>query len=164
LFQKVGTKLFFYMALHLQIDGQTKRVNGVVNQYFRNNVNVDQRDWDEDLGLAKFCYNFTMHLVTKMSPFELVWGKGTKKFTGLTIPMGWRDHSKKIVEMVKGRKKLFAWTNKFLEHVKKWYEKHANKTQRHMEFEVGQHMLLNIQNFKMFNGLAPHFTTKCVKP
>jgi hypothetical protein len=91
----------------------------VLNQYVRNNVNANQRDWDEHLGLAKFCYNFKMHLVTKMSPFDLVWGKETKKPMGLTIPMGWRDHSKKIVEMIKGRKKLFAWTKKFLEHVKK---------------------------------------------
>jgi hypothetical protein len=33
-----------------------------------------------------------------------------------------------------------------------------------MEFEVGQHMWLNIRDFKMPNGLAPHFTSKYVKP
>ncbi len=76
------------MTFHLQTDGQTKRVNGVLNQYFKNYVNVDQRDLYEHLGLAKLCYNFTMHLVTKMSSIELVWGKETRKPIGLTIPMG----------------------------------------------------------------------------
>jgi hypothetical protein len=33
-----------------------------------------------------------------------------------------------------------------------------------MEFKVGQHMWLNIQDFKMSNELAPHFTSKYVKP
>jgi hypothetical protein len=28
-----------------------------------------------------------------------------------------------------------------------------------VEFEVGQHMWLNIQDFKMFDGMAPRFTT-----
>jgi hypothetical protein len=71
----VGTKLSFNMAFHLQTNGQTKKVNGVLNQYFKNYVNVDKREWDEHLGLTKFCYNFTMHLVIKISPFELMWEK-----------------------------------------------------------------------------------------
>jgi hypothetical protein len=32
-------------------------------------------------------------------------------------------------------------------------------TGRHVEFEIGQHVWLNIQNFKMPNGLA-HFLAK----
>jgi len=42
--------------------------------------------------------------------------------------------------------------------------KHANKTQKHIEFEVGQHMWLNIQDLKMLDGLAPRFITKYVRP
>jgi hypothetical protein len=47
-------KLSFGITFHPQIDGQTKRVNKVLNQYLRNYVNVYQRNWDEDLNLAKF--------------------------------------------------------------------------------------------------------------
>jgi hypothetical protein len=42
-------------------------------------------------------------MVTKMSPFEFVSSKNTKKPMDLTIPMGRRDHSKETIEMVKGR-------------------------------------------------------------
>jgi hypothetical protein len=31
-----------------------------------------------------------------------------------------------------------------LEQIQKCYEKHANKTQMHVEFDVGQHIWLNI--------------------
>ncbi len=51
LFQKVGTKLSFNVTFHPQMDGQTKRVDGVLNQYLRNYVNADQKDWGEHLGL-----------------------------------------------------------------------------------------------------------------
>ncbi len=33
-----------------------------------------------------------------------------------------------------------------------------------MEFEVGQHVWLNIQDFKMPKGLAPHFNPKYARP
>jgi uncharacterized C2H2 Zn-finger protein len=36
-----------------------------------------------------------------------------------------------------------------LEQAQKHYEKHVNKTWRHVEFEVGQHVWLNIWDFKM---------------
>jgi hypothetical protein len=62
--------------------------------------------------------------------------------------------------MVKGCETKYARAKKLLEHAQKGYEKHANKTQRHVEFEVGQHVWLNIQDFKMRNGLAPCFIAK----
>jgi hypothetical protein len=52
LFWKVGNKLFFSTIFHPQTDGQTKRVNGVLNQYFWKYVNVYERDWGKNLGLA----------------------------------------------------------------------------------------------------------------
>jgi hypothetical protein len=77
-------------------------------------MNVDQKVWGEHLGLAKFCYNFIMHLMTKMSLFELALGKEAKKPMDLAIPMGLKDHSKKTVKMVKGCEKLYAQANKLL--------------------------------------------------
>jgi hypothetical protein len=64
------------------------------------------------------------------------------------------------VEMVKGCEKKNIQAKELLEQVQKWYEKHANKTWRHVEFEVGQHVWLNIRDFKMPNGLAPCFIAK----
>jgi hypothetical protein len=32
------------MAFHSQIDGHTSRLNGVLNQYFKNYVGVDKKD------------------------------------------------------------------------------------------------------------------------
>jgi hypothetical protein len=75
LFWKVGTKLLFGTTFHPQTNGQIKRVNEVLNQYSRNYVGVNKKDWGEHLGLAKFYYNSTTHSTMKMSPFELMLGK-----------------------------------------------------------------------------------------
>jgi hypothetical protein len=87
LFRKVGMKLSFNTTFHPQFDGQTKGVDEVLNQYFKNYVNINQKDWDKHLGLMKFCYNSTTHLVTKMSPFELALGKEARKLMDLIVPM-----------------------------------------------------------------------------
>jgi hypothetical protein len=63
--------------------------------------------------------------------------------------------------MVQGCEELYARTKKlFVQQAQKRYEKHANKTQKHVEFEIEQHLWLNIQDFKMFDGLTLLFTTK----
>jgi hypothetical protein len=49
-----------------------------------------------------------MHLVIKMLPFELMLGKEVRKPMDLTIPMAQKDHSKTIMEMVKGCEKLYT--------------------------------------------------------
>ncbi len=81
----------------------------------------------------------------------------------LAIPIWQIYHSKEIVEMVKGCEEKYTQAKKLLEQTQKSYEKHTNKTQRHVEFEVGQHVWLNVQDFKMFNGLAPSFIVKHIR-
>ncbi len=44
LMKKAGTKLKFNMIFHLQIDGQIERVNGILNQYFKNYVVANHKD------------------------------------------------------------------------------------------------------------------------
>jgi hypothetical protein len=46
--------------------------------------------------------------------------------------------------MVKGCEKKYAQVKKLLDQAQKQCEKHANKILMHMEFEIGQHILLNI--------------------
>ncbi len=81
-------------------------------------MDVDHKDWGDCLGLEEFCYNSTMHMVMKMSMFEPTLGKEAKKPVDLAIPMGKRDHSKEVVEMVKGLEELYARTKKLLENPK----------------------------------------------
>ncbi len=97
-------KLSFGITFLPQTASQTKRVNRVLNQYLRNYVNVYQRNWGENLNLTKFCYNFTMHLVTKMSLFELALVKETRKPMNLAIPMGRKEPSKEAMGWSKGMK------------------------------------------------------------
>ena len=62
------------MALHSQMDGKTKHVNGVLKQYLTKFVGADQGDWSDYVGVAEFNCNVATHLATKGLSFMVVYG------------------------------------------------------------------------------------------
>lgn len=67
----LGTKLHMSTAFHPQSDGQTERVNKVLEDTIRHFVSPRQDDWDEYLDGAEFAINNAMHESTKNTPFFL---------------------------------------------------------------------------------------------
>lgn len=61
-------------AYHPQSDGQTERVNQVLEQYLRIYCNYQQDDWHHLLTLAEFTYNNAKHTSTTISPFYANYG------------------------------------------------------------------------------------------
>lgn len=61
-------------AYHPQSDGQTERVNQVLESYLRIYTNYDQSNWSDLLPVAEFAYNNSPHATTKVSPFFANYG------------------------------------------------------------------------------------------
>ncbi|MBW0466420.1 hypothetical protein O181_006135 [Austropuccinia psidii MF-1] len=62
-------------AYHPEADGQTERVNQILEQYLWRYVSYHQDDWDTFFPLAEFAYNNSDHSSTKKSPFFTVYGR-----------------------------------------------------------------------------------------
>ena len=61
-------------AYHPQTDGQTERVNQILEQYLRCYVDYNLNNWAQLLGTAEFAYSNQAHEGTKESPFFLEYG------------------------------------------------------------------------------------------
>jgi hypothetical protein len=61
-------------AYHPQTDGQTERVNAILEQYVRGYCNYQQDNWSELLTMAEFAYNNTVPSSTQLSPFFANYG------------------------------------------------------------------------------------------
>ena len=61
-------------AFHPQSDGQTERVNQVLEQYLRIFCDYQQDNWHDLLPLAEFAYNNAQHASTQVSPFYANYG------------------------------------------------------------------------------------------
>jgi hypothetical protein len=57
LHETLGTRLIRGSAYHPQTDGQTKRVNQILEDMLRAYVLNHNKKWDEYLPLAEFAYN-----------------------------------------------------------------------------------------------------------
>ena len=71
----LGIETKLSMAYHPQTDGQTERTNQELEQYLRMYVNHRQNNWSEWLATAEFAFNNKVHTATKMSLFQVNYGR-----------------------------------------------------------------------------------------
>ncbi|UTT89144.1 hypothetical protein NDA17_005448 [Ustilago hordei] len=76
--EQMGVKHSLSTAYHPQTDGQTERVNQVIEQYLRMYCNYEQDDWVNLLDTAAFVYNNTVHNSIGVSPFFACYGWNPK--------------------------------------------------------------------------------------
>lgn len=53
----MGSDLHFSTSFHPQTDGQTERINALLELYLRHFVSANQKDWVKLLDVAQFSYN-----------------------------------------------------------------------------------------------------------
>jgi hypothetical protein len=69
---KLGTKLLFSTTCHPQTDGQTEVVNRTLSTMLRAVLKTNLKLW-ECLPHIEFTYNRSVHSMTKVSPFQVVY-------------------------------------------------------------------------------------------
>ena len=74
LFKILGVQINLSSAYHPQTDGQTERVNQVLEQYLRCTINYHQDNWTDLLSLAEVAYNNTIQGSTQQTPFFANYG------------------------------------------------------------------------------------------
>jgi len=128
----MGSELKMSISFRPQTDGQTERVNLVIQQFLRNYVAVDQQDWVDHLELAEFCYNNSTHSATGFTPFQMVTGKSPH------VPMTWAsrrqtpsDASEEVpmvTQLDEERRHLWELAKANLEKAHKKYKDFADKS------------------------------------
>ena len=67
--QALSMNLHFTSGYHPEADGQTERVNQMLEQYIRIYCTYQQDDWSNLLPMVKFTYNNALNVSTGLSPF-----------------------------------------------------------------------------------------------
>jgi transposase InsO family protein len=71
----LGTSLVRSIAYHPQTDGQTERVNAILEDMLRACVLSSRGSWESWVPLAEFAYNNSYQESIKMAPFEALYGR-----------------------------------------------------------------------------------------
>jgi hypothetical protein len=71
----MNIRLNFSSMYHPPTDGQTKRVNKILEDMLCAYTLKDSKSWDKCLPYAEFSYDNSYQKSLKMSPFEVLYGR-----------------------------------------------------------------------------------------
>ncbi|KAH9697534.1 Endonuclease [Citrus sinensis] len=170
LFKMLGTDLKFSTSFHPQTDGQTERINGLLEMYLRHYVSAHQRDWVKLLDITQFSYNLQRSEATGKSPFKIIMGFQPMTPNAIASTYGGkRPAAHKLArEWHEEADITRAYLDKTTRKIKKW----ADTRRRHVEYKEGDQVMIKLlpQQFKtlrkVHNGLKIHpvFHLSLLKP
>ena len=145
----MGTEHSMSTAFHPQPDGQTERVNHVLEEMLRHYVMAthEQIEWDECLSLAEFAINNSLHESTGNTPFRLNGGQNPRtpiSLPGITL--------ESIPAAKKFRQEIalsVANARKCLEAAQQRQKRYADERRREVVFAESDRVLLRTTNLKL---------------
>jgi hypothetical protein len=145
LYDCLGIKRSMSTACHPQTDGQTERINQVIESYLRSYCNYEQNDWESILAMADYAYNSSKHSVTKISPFYAKYGFEAR--TSWPTEIQFRNPASEMYGhyMTEVHKRPEERLGDAVEAMKKHYNK---KRKDVVPFRKGELVLLNGRNIR----------------
>ena len=163
----LGTKRSMSTAYHPQTDGQTERMNRVLEDMLRHFCHPDQTDWDEHLACAEFAVNNAFQSSVQETPFMINFGQHPStpativKTDGLAQSRGKNPAAKQWVAEMQQR---ISMAKDNLNRAQQRMKFYADKVTRPISFEIGQRVLLSTVNLKKRSAGTAKLLPKWIGP
>ncbi|XP_042962490.1 uncharacterized protein LOC122296762 [Carya illinoinensis] len=135
LFKLMGSALHFSTTFHPQSDGQTERVNALLELYLRHFVSANQSDWAKLLDVAQFSYNLQRSDSTNKSSFEIVMGQ--QLLIPQSLETSYAGNCPIAFKVAKSWNEQLdvacSYLDKAIKKMKKW----ADQKRKHAEYRIG---------------------------
>src|SRR4051812_19917100 len=160
LHETLGTRLEFSTAFHPQTDGQTERVNQILEDMLRACALDYGSSWDDNLPYAEFSYNNSYQASLQMAPFELLYGGKCR------TPLMWGEVGERqffgpdLIREAEEKVKLIRDRLKIGQSRQKSY---ADAKRKEVTYEVGDRAYLRVspirglKRFGIKGKLAPRY-------
>jgi hypothetical protein len=142
LFKGFRMNLNFSIAYNPKSDGQTERVNRVIEDILRMYVMEKPLKWEDYLHLVEFAYNNEYHASLKMSPFEALYDR---KCNTLVIWHNPADRTIVGLELLKEMEDQMIKIKQNLKVAQDRKKSYVDKNRTHREFKVGDHVFLKVK-------------------
>ena len=158
--QALGTQLAFSTAYHPQTDGQTERVNQVLEDMLRACVLTYGTSWEDSLPYAEFAYNNSYQASLQMAPFEALYGRRCR------TPLNWSETGDSRIfgpDMLREAEEKVKLIRDRLKTAQSRQKSYYDQKHRRVSFEPGEFVYLRVspmrglQRFKIKGKLAPRF-------
>lgn len=142
LFQAIGTQLCFSTAYHPQTDGQTERVNQVIEDILRAYCSREPTKWIQFLPLVEFSYNSSYQQSIGMTPFCALYGQECLSPRNFSDPTMRVEASRRMIEEMENQTKAIRKDIQAAQDRQKHYadEKRSDRT-----FSIGDKVFLRVR-------------------
>jgi len=137
--------LNFSSSYHPKTDGQTERVNQILEDMLRACVLEFQGKWEYDLPLVEFSYNNSYQSTIRMAPFEALYERKCR------TPLCWSDLAEALILGLEMSQETVETIRRIREHIKVGQSRqksYADKRRRPLEFQVGGKVFLKVSPIK----------------
>ena len=141
----MGTGLDFSTAFHPQTDGQTERVNQILEDMLRAFVLDFGGSWDSHLYLVEFAYNNSFQATIEMAPFEALYGRKCRS------PAHWDEVGERRLlgpELLQRTSESIMLIRERMRVAQSRQKSYADKRRSPLEFAVGDHVFLKVAPMK----------------
>ena len=154
----LGIETKLSMAYYPETDRQIERTNQKLKQYLRIYVNHRQNNWAKWLATAEFAFNNKVYTVTKMSLFQVNYGREPRM--GFDIRK--KGKNDKAEEFVKEMKKRHEEAKAALVKSQEEMKRQADRSRKEVEeYRVGNKVLISTKDFSI--ELRKRVTKKLMK-
>ena len=149
-------------SFHPQSDGQTERMNRVLEDMLRHYISPLQDDWDQHLATAEFAINNSYQESVKNTPFRLNYGRNprTPLSWGLTIP----SKLPAINDFITNMRTNLESAKAALQAAQQRQKRYADNKRKDFHFSLGDEVMLSSQNLKLRLPGTPKLMPKWVGP
>jgi hypothetical protein len=130
-------------AFHMQTNGQTERLNAMLEQFLCIYTDHQQLDWSDWLYLAEYAYNNSQHAATKLTPFEIC-GIPPRE---ILIRTGTNTSSKATV-LTESFQEIYDKVRENLTSAQESQALYYNAKHKNIEFKPGDKVWLLTRNIK----------------
>ena len=152
-----GVSHHFTTAYHPEGDGQTERMNRVVEEVLRHFIDLQQTNWEELMPMVTFAINNSVCESTGHTPFFLNTGQHPTTFNTIFTPT---DRLPTLDVVLQDIDVTMSSVKKLLQAAQGRNSYYANNNRRDHNFNQGDEVLLSTKNIKFKVGtkkLHPKF-------
>jgi hypothetical protein len=141
LHETLDTQLHFSSTYHPQTDGQTERVNQILEDMLRACALQYGRSWDKSLSYTMFSYNNSYQESLKMAPFEMLYDRRCRTPLFWNETREWKVFGPDILQEIEKQVRMVRENLRVAQSRQKSYADHRR---REISFEVGDFVYLKV--------------------
>jgi Chromo (CHRromatin Organisation MOdifier) domain len=161
----LGIQLKMSSAYHPQTDGQTERMNRLLEEVLRHYVTPSHNNWEKLLPLAEFAINSAHHSSTQDTPFRVAYGYQPGGPGDVLVQNLTGKKNQRAEETVADQTEMLTRVKRLIQAAQDRQKRAADKRRsKAPDYQVGQWVMLSTKTVRLITTGTPKLLPRWIGP